>query len=62
MGISPIAIPMTYRHSKYPEAEEQFKMLQKDREEALAAHELARQRMIARTKNNSPNFKKSNKV
>ncbi len=51
MGLSPIAIPLTFFHSKYPEAEERVRNLQKDREEAIAAHELARQRMIKRTKN-----------
>ena len=62
MGISPIAIPATYKHSKYPEAEQRFKNLQKARAEAIAAHELGRQRMIQRTKNKSKPFKKGDKV
>ena len=62
MGLSPIAIPMTFFHSKYPEAEERIRNLQKDREEAIAAHELARQRMITRTRNGFKPFKKGQMV
>ena len=62
MGISPIAIPTSYKHTKFPEAKERIKNLQKDREEAIAAHELARQRMIQRIKGRTTTFKKGDKV
>jgi len=38
---SPVAIPMTFEHMKFPAVEDKIKALQKDQEEALAAHELA---------------------
>ena len=40
-GLSPISIPPSFEHTKYPAIEERMKTLQKNREEALAAHELA---------------------
>jgi len=42
-GTSPIVIPTAFEHTKFLAVEEQIKALQKDREEAIAAHELARQ-------------------
>ena len=45
LGIAPVAIPVSFEHTKYPMIEEKMKNLIRDREEALAAHELARQRM-----------------
>ena len=39
---SPIAIPYTFKNTKFPNLEDKMKTLQKNREEALAAHELAR--------------------
>ena len=44
-GESPIAIPLTFKSTKYPTVENKMKTLQQNREEALAAHELARSRM-----------------
>ena len=44
-GYSPLAILTSYEHTKFPSVGEQIKQLQKEREEALAAHELARRRM-----------------
>ena len=44
-GYSPLVIPTSYEHTKFPSVDEQIKQLQKEREEALAAHELARRRM-----------------
>jgi len=41
-GTSPITIPTAFEHTKFPAVEERIKALQKDREEAIAAHELAR--------------------
>ena len=45
-GSSPIAIPYTFKNTKFPNLEDKMKTLQKNQEEALAAHELARMRMI----------------
>ena len=41
-GESPITIPTTFEHTKYPLIEEQINGMIKDQEEALAAHKLAR--------------------
>ena len=45
-GNSPVTIPYTFKNTKFPNLEDKMKTLQKNREEALAAHELARTRMI----------------
>ena len=50
-GESPIAIPTTFTHTKYPSIEEKIKRMIKDREEALAAHKLARRRIAERRNN-----------
>ena len=41
-GESPIAIPLSYKNTKYPTIEHKMKTLTRNHEEALAAHELAR--------------------
>ena len=41
-GNSPVAIPYTFKNTKFPNLEDKMKTLQKNQEEALAAHELAR--------------------
>ena len=63
-GISPlpVAIPLSFEHTKFPSVEEKTKELKKNREEALAAHELARSRMIGRRKSTFSPFKKGDKV
>ena len=61
-GNSPIAIPYTFKNTKFPNLEDKMKTLQKNREEALAAHELARTRMIKRGKSNFTPFKQGDKV
>ena len=38
LGITPVAIPLTFEHTKYLSIEEKMKNLIKDQEEALAAH------------------------
>ena len=48
MGYEPKAIPTAYPKSDVPAAEKRIVALQKSREEALAAHELARQTMAER--------------
>ena len=40
-GLSPVSVPLSFKHTKYPAIEERMKTLQKNLEEALAAHELA---------------------
>ena len=44
-GKSPISVPLAFETMKYPTMEDKMKTLQRNREEALAAHELARSRM-----------------
>ena len=61
-GDSPIAIPTSFEHTKYPTIKEKMKQLLADREEALAAHELARRQMADRRKNTFTPFKKGDKV
>jgi hypothetical protein len=48
LGDTPIAIPLSFENTKFPTIEEKMKTLIRNREEALAAHELARTRMIER--------------
>ena len=45
LGDSPISIPITFHHTKYPTIEEKMKQMIHEREEALVAHELARTRI-----------------
>jgi len=52
MGTSPRAIPITFEPTKYPSVEDRLSQLTKDREESMAAHELARQRMMDRFRRN----------
>jgi transposase InsO family protein len=61
-GSSPIAIPTAFEHTKFPAVEDKLNALRKDREEAIAAHELARRRMIERRKSNFKPFKVDQKV
>ena len=44
-GLSPLAILTSFENTKFPSVDDRIKQLQSDREEALAAHELARRRM-----------------
>jgi len=55
-----VVIPTAFEHTKIPAVEDKIKALQKDQEEALAAHELAR--MAERKKNNFKPFKIGQKV
>jgi transposase InsO family protein len=61
-GEPPIAIPLSFENTKYPSIEEKMGTLLRNREEALAAHELARSRMIERRKSTFVPFKKGDKV
>ena len=62
LGKSPKTIPITFEKTKYPSIEQQMHNLIHDREEALAAHELAIRRIANRQKNTFTPFKKGDKV
>jgi len=62
LGSSPVAIPTSFENTKFPSVEDKLQQLQKDREEALAAHELARKRMAERRKNKFTGFKLGQQV
>jgi hypothetical protein len=61
-GKAPIAIPMTFKNTKFPSVAKKIRNLVTNREEALAAHELARSRMAERIKSNFVPFKKGQMV
>jgi hypothetical protein len=61
-GEAPIAIPTTFENTKFPSVAERIKNLVTSREEALAAHKLARSRMAERIKSNFASFKKGQMV
>ena len=61
-GESPKAMPVTFKKTKYPLIEQHMHNLIRDREEALAAHELAMRRIADRQKNTFVPFKKGDKV
>jgi len=61
-GESPVAIPLSYENTKYPAMEDRMKVLLRNREEALAAHELARSRMADRRKSTFIPFTKGDQV
>jgi hypothetical protein len=61
-GEAPVAIPTTFKNTKFPSVAERIKNLVTSREEALAAHELARSRMVERIKSNFVLFKKGQMV
>ena len=45
LGDSPISVPITFHHIKYPTIEEKIKQMIHEREEAFVAHKLARTRI-----------------
>jgi hypothetical protein len=61
-GKAPVAIPTTFENTKFSSVAERIKNLVTSREEALAAHELARSRMAKRIKSNFIPFKKGQMV
>ena len=61
-GEAPLAIPTSFKNTKFPSVAEKIKNLVTSREEALAAHELARSRMAERIKSNFTPFKKGQMV
>ena len=62
LGSTLVAIPLSFKNTKYPTIEERMKKLIKEREEALAAHELARSRMVGRRHDTFKPFEKGQKV
>ena len=62
LGKNPIAIPTSFGNTRYPTVEERIKNLVSSREEALAAHELAWNRMAKWINSMFTPFKKEQKV
>ena len=61
-GESPITVPLAFETTKYPTMEDKMKTLKRNRDKALAAHELARSRMADRWKSSFTPFKKGDQV
>ena len=61
-GESPKMLPIVFEKTKYLMIEERMKNLIRDREEALAAHELAMRRIADRRRNTFTLFKKGEQV
>ena len=61
-GDSPQAIPHSFKNTRFPAVEAKMKQLRKNREEALAAHELARIRMNEQRRSKFTPFQKGDKV
>ena len=61
-GESPKMLPIMFEKTKYPTIEKRMHTLIRDREEALAAHELAMRRIADRRKNTFTPFKKGDLV
>jgi Integrase zinc binding domain len=61
-GNNPISVPITFSHTKFPTIEEKMKRMINDREEALAAHELARTRIANWKQSKFVPFEKDQKV
>ena len=61
-GDLPLAIPHSFENTKFPAVENKMKQLQKNQEEVLAVHELARTRMIERRRSDFNPFQKGEKV
>jgi hypothetical protein len=61
-GEASTAIPTTFENTKFPSVAKKIKNMVTRREEALAAHELARSRMAERIKSNFVPFKKGQMV
>ena len=61
-GTPPLAIPTSFSHTKFPDTKERLEGLARGRTEALAAHELARRRMLGRVQGKGPTFLKGDRV
>jgi hypothetical protein len=62
MGYEPRDVPLAFEKSNIPSADESMKELERARDEALAAHELARQVMANRLTKGFTPFSKGDKV
>ena len=62
MGTQPKAMPEAFDHTPFPQNENRLKELEQIRNEALAAHELGRSRMIEHLQRNWNPFKKGELV
>jgi tRNA(Leu) C34 or U34 (ribose-2'-O)-methylase TrmL len=62
MGYEPQAIPTAFPKTNIPSVEQRILNLQKAREEAIAAHDLARQKMAEGTTRGFTPFRKGSKV
>ena len=58
----PPALPTLFRETEIPELDERLRLLEEIRKEALAAHEIARERMYARIKSDFKPFTLGQKV
>jgi hypothetical protein len=61
-GDNLISVPITFSHTKFLTIEEKMKQMISDREEALAAHELARTRIANQKQSKFVPFEKNQKV
>jgi RNase H-like domain found in reverse transcriptase/Integrase zinc binding domain/Chromo (CHRromatin Organisation MOdifier) domain len=61
-GDNPISVPITFSHTKFPTIKEKMKQIISNREEALAAHELARTRIANQRQSKFVPFEKGQKV
>jgi Chromo (CHRromatin Organisation MOdifier) domain len=61
-GNSPISVPITFSHTKFLTIKDKIKWIINDREEALAAHKLARTRIANRKQSKFTPFEKNQKV
>jgi hypothetical protein len=61
-GDNLISVPITFSHTKFLTIEEKMKQMICDKEEALAAHELARTGIVNRKQSNFTPFEKNQKV
>jgi hypothetical protein len=61
-GESPKALPLTYENTEFPSIDDKVKQMMANRDEALAAHKLARTRMVERRRNTFTPFTIGQKV
>jgi len=62
MGYQPVGLPTTFDYTKFPNVEERLELMQRWRQDAESAHEIARQRMAERIERPLPKFKTGQKV
>jgi len=62
MGLQPLAVPLGYKETNIPSALERFKLMQQYRDEALAAHEIARNRIVQQITAHYTPFKEGEQV